>query len=134
MPVRQKPTDFCIHGHDLKVHERTNKKGYTYCKECTRLSHHRRYRTNTDYYRQNHKLSRYGLSVEDYKRIFEDQGGQCAICGNTLILHHKHTHVDHCHATDKVRGILCHGCNTGIGSLHDNVDLLRKAITYLEKE
>lgn len=40
--------------------------------------------------------------------------------------------VDHCHDTGKVRGLLCFNCNVGIGSLQDDIEMLRKAIKYLE--
>ena len=83
---------------------------------------------------------RYGIGVEEYKELFEKQNGNCAICG-------KHSSnvftkgkagfelcVDHCHETGKVRGLLCENCNTGLGKLQDNVEILRKAIDYLKEE
>jgi hypothetical protein len=42
-------------------------------------------------------------------------------------------HVDHCHETGKIRGLLCHSCNTGIGKLGDNLEGLQKAVSYLER-
>lgn len=42
--------------------------------------------------------------------------------------------VDHCHDTGRVRGMLCHGCNTALGKLGDNVAGLRRALEYLTKE
>ena len=42
-------------------------------------------------------------------------------------------HIDHCHDTGAVRGLLCHGCNTGIGSLNDDIELLQRAIDYLRE-
>jgi hypothetical protein len=41
--------------------------------------------------------------------------------------------VDHCHSTNKVRGILCDLCNTALGKFHDDVNLLSNAIGYLNK-
>ncbi len=70
--------------------------------------------------------SNYGISEEDYKRMIKQQGGACKIC-----LRVKPLHVDHCHHTGKVRGLLCKKCNTGIGMLHDNVSLLLNAVAYL---
>lgn len=76
---------------------------------------------------------RFGISLLDYNRMNELQRGLCAICGNPnprktdsgLV-------VDHCHATGKVRGLLCHSCNTALGHLRDSVENLKAAIVYLE--
>lgn len=75
--------------------------------------------------------SKYGITLEEYERMFEEQGGVCAICSerehqNKLLA------VDHCHKTQKVRGLLCSLCNTAIGKLKDDPRLLKKAIEYLE--
>lgn len=55
------------------------------------------------------------------------QGGFCAICQKN-----EPVHVDHDHVTGVVRGILCFNCNRGLGKLGDDVNLLRRALTYLE--
>ena len=57
----------------------------------------------------------------------EKQNGICAICLNRAA-----THRDHCHATDKFRGMLCHQCNVVLGLVYDDPDVLRRAATYLE--
>lgn len=62
-----------------------------------------------------------------------EQGGVCAICGGTNPSGHRLA-VDHDHETRRVRGLLCHACNAGIGKLRDSPDLLRKAIDYLERK
>jgi hypothetical protein len=51
----------------------------------------------------------------------------CDLCGTKT----KHLNVDHCHETLTFRGWLCHYCNTGIGSLGDNITSLQRAIEYL---
>lgn len=79
-------------------------------------------------YRDWFRKSRYGITREEWDALFEAQGGRCAICGME-----KKLHVDHCHETGKVRGLLCIGCNTSLGKLHNNPELLRKAARYLEK-
>ena len=73
---------------------------------------------------------RYGLTPTEYDRLFSDQNGKCAICGETPMTK-KGSVVDHCHETGRVRGILCQRCNTAIGMLYDDPLLLRKAATYL---
>lgn len=72
-----------------------------------------------DYWRK----VRYGISQEDYDRMVSDQEGKCAICCEEAKLH-----VDHDHATKKVRGLLCVKCNTAIGKLDGH---LEAAIKYL---
>ena len=59
------------------------------------------------------------------------QGGCCAICGTSDTGKRKAFAVDHNHDTGKIRGLLCSNCNTGIGNLRDNVELLERAIDYL---
>ena len=73
--------------------------------------------------------SKYGITVEDYERMHNEQGGVCVICQNADKLV-----VDHDHITGKVRGLLCHNCNLGLGHFKDNALVLRMAIGYLLKE
>lgn len=73
-------------------------------------------------------LSKYGISHKEYDLMFKSQGGACKICRNEFDYR---LHVDHCHNTGKVRGLLCRGCNTGLGHFKDDVQLLREAINYL---
>lgn len=72
------------------------------------------------------------MSVEDWARLFHAQGGKCAICGRQLSFD-RNTHVDHSHATGRVRGLLCHSCNTSLGHVKENPETLRRMITYLEE-
>jgi hypothetical protein len=62
------------------------------------------------------RVQSYGLSLQDYRAMLERQGKVCGICktpGKPLC-------VDHCHATGKVRGLLCRDCNLGLGNYKDN--------------
>jgi len=81
--------------------------------------------------RKYHLLNTYGLTEERYMEMIAEQDGVCAICecdiGDGLF------HVDHCHSTGAVRGLLCFSCNAGIGHLKDDVDRLLKAVGYLEQ-
>ena len=63
--------------------------------------------------------------------MFVDQQGCCAICTRPFV--GQRPAVDHCHTTNKVRGLLCQKCNTAIGLLEDNITSLENAIKYLEK-
>src|SRR5262245_33117176 len=64
-------------------------------------------------------LSKYGLTIEGYDRMEREQGGVCRICGRKT-QRGKYLCVDHCHLRLKVRGLLCHPCNTGLGNFDDD--------------
>ena len=77
---------------------------------------------------------KYGLSSEDYKNMLDEQNDKCKICLTSFtILDTKHIHVDHCHTTNKIRGILCGMCNLGLGHFKDDIQKLTKAINYLQE-
>lgn len=79
------------------------------------------------------RLRKYGISFDDYQKLLEKQNGKCAICGSNIgDSVGNRLYVDHNHKTGKVRGLLCSNCNFGIGSLKDSVEILKKAIEYLE--
>lgn len=70
----------------------------------------------------------YGISLEEWDAMIIDQSGLCAICDSPL----RDVATDHDHETGRVRAILCSGCNSGIGLLREDPEILRKAIAYLE--
>ena len=74
----------------------------------------------------------YGISTEQFAELLEFQGGGCAICAKPIENIRRRMNIDHDHETNKVRGILCTGCNTGIGHLGDNIEGLKRALYYLE--
>lgn len=74
----------------------------------------------------------YGIDFEDWARLFEGQSGRCAGCSNPLG-HDAATHVDHCHKTGRVRGLLCSGCNHAVGKVRDSPDTLRRLADYLDR-
>jgi len=77
--------------------------------------------------RHYHLKRRYGIGADEVEALIAAQGGVCAVCGTA-----KPEHVDHDHLTGRVRGVLCFNCNGGLGQFRDRVDVLKKAITYLE--
>lgn len=85
--------------------------------------------------RHQHLKELYGLTVDQYETMVKSQNGKCAICGNghTGSITSKNLSVDHNHSTGKIRGLLCHKCNMGIGYFKENIDTLKSAISYLEK-
>ena len=76
------------------------------------------------------RLKRYGLSEDAYADLLTQQNNRCAICSTPLVTG-RHCHVDHCHTTGKVRGLLCSHCNLMLGHAKDSVEILQKAIKYL---
>jgi hypothetical protein len=86
---------------------------------------------NPGYYLQR----KYGITLEDYDRMLKEQGGVCAICRSDDVGNDRAArwHVDHCHNSNKVRGLLCHRCNMGIGYFKDDPARLRAAAEYLER-
>lgn len=65
--------------------------------------------------------SKYGLSVEQFEEMWDRQDGKCPSCGDALVLGTKNgAHVDHCHSTGRVRGVLCGLCNVALGYLKDD--------------
>lgn len=77
----------------------------------------------------------YGMSLEDFDVMLDSQNGGCAICGTKPKAGEPGTRmvVDHCHSAGHVRGILCDICNTALGKFKDDIDLMHKAIRYLQK-
>jgi len=116
-------------------HKINLKKGYkdgfqNYCKKC-----------GSSYYQQHRKKIRekaktsylqktYNISLEDKKNLLILQLSKCAICKKKLELKST-THIDHDHTSGKIRGILCHNCNRGLGYFKDNPRFLKTAIKYL---
>ena len=77
--------------------------------------------------------SKYGLSLVDYQKLADAQENVCAICGGPPKGRGAKLYVDHNHGTGKIRGLLCVTCNAGIGQFQDCVNLLQRAINYLER-
>lgn len=76
------------------------------------------------------KLKQYGLTPESFAELIAKQNGLCAICSEPLP-ERLHRHVDHCHKTGRVRGVLCQLCNVLLGMAKENPRTLARAIAYL---
>ena|ERR1035437_406052 len=85
-------------------------------------------------YRKYRLKKEYGLTIPQFEVMVMAQGGKCALCGaaDGGRSKWKTLSVDHCHATGKVRALLCHQCNMVLGHCRDNPALLRKAADYVE--
>ncbi|SRR6266487_1693252 len=73
----------------------------------------------------------YGVDSNTFRLLLEQQNGKCAICN---VYFGDRLQVDHCHVTKKIRGLLCRGCNSGIGFFNDDPGRLTKAASYLMKQ
>jgi hypothetical protein len=79
----------------------------------------------------------YKLTPEQYDKMFTDQNGVCALCSKpeSAVSNNgriKNLCVDHCHKTNKIRGLLCNWCNRGLGLFRDDALILRLAADYIE--
>lgn len=83
--------------------------------------------------RQERRLKKYNLTSEQYDEMEQVQAGLCAICKKPPSgkAHDKYLAIDHDHATGKVRALLCHRCNLGLGCFNDDIDLFKAAIEYV---
>ena len=99
------------------------------CKACESVAHKKYYsKKRAKFVHKRSKLRlNYGLSIEEFDRMYDEQGGACAICGRTEVK----LVVDHDHETGQYRKLLCNGCNHGLGRFKDSIALLMSAINYL---
>jgi len=80
----------------------------------------------------------FGMSLKDYEEMYFNQNGLCKICNKPETAKQSNTDgvrmlaVDHCHITNKVRGLLCTNCNIILGHAKDNIEILKNAIEYLK--
>jgi hypothetical protein len=105
----------------------------SWCKACKNSYHAEWEKTFPDkarkVYRTGFLRRTYGLTLENYTAMICAQSNQCAICGDVMTT----PCIDHDHKTGKVRSLLCRGCNVGIGGLKEDVNILMRAVAYLEQ-
>ena len=89
---------------------------------------------NKDKVRKHNLKSKYNITPKQYNLILLQQNNCCGICNEHKDTFLKCLCVDHCHTTQKVRGLLCTKCNTAIGLLNDNINNLNNAIDYLNNK
>jgi hypothetical protein len=114
-----------------------------YCRKCAKARNDWNKTTNRTQWKRwllkSQLQKKYGITIEDYVEMYDQQGGRCAICGvprksrlDDNVERHEVLHVDHCHRTGKVRGLLCESCNHGLGRMKDDPSILRAAADYIE--
>ncbi|GAA2378631.1 endonuclease VII domain-containing protein [Streptomyces viridochromogenes] len=112
----------CPQCEEVKPHadwqrNRTASDGWaSYCRACRAVRD-----------RESHLKRRYGLTSVERDALVVSQGGVCCICLAALP-----EHVDHCHETGRVRGVLCFSCNAALGQFKDRPDVMRRAAAYVE--
>ena len=113
-----------------------------WCKACSRAKSAAYYAANKERQKAKHRewvaankervaahkaKSAYGITLDEYEQLMHE--GKCAICGNTERLR-----IDHCHVSERVRGVLCDSCNKGLGFFRDDPARLRAAIRYIKRD
>ncbi len=84
------------------------------------------------YHRSKRLEYKYGITLADKEARLHSQNDACAICQKALGHDLRDIHLDHCHDTGKVRGVLCNSCNAGLGRFKNSAAFLRAAANYLE--
>lgn len=97
---------------------------------------------NLDYYYANReryikkrveyaRLKKFGMIPELYEEMLNKQNNKCGICGTDKPGGRGQWHIDHCHKTNKIRGLLCQKCNMALGMFGDNIEVLLNAVKWL---
>ena len=94
----------------------------------------RYYQDNKDSIRNRSLVNLYDITLEEYSLLLENQNHKCAICGVDKCPSGRSLAVDHDHKTNKIRGLLCQNCNTGLGLFKDNTNHIEKALLYLKEQ
>lgn len=76
-----------------------------------------------------HLKYKFNITKDQYDLMLKEQQGKCKICGKVMI----EILVDHCHKTNKIRGLLCRKCNSILGYATDDISILKSALRYLEE-
>lgn len=88
-----------------------------------------------EYARKSSLKCHYGISIDEYNIMLKQQNNKCAICDSFVVGGGggKNFYVDHNHITGKIRGLLCHKCNTSLGVFKDSMELLLKTVAYFKR-
>ena len=115
--------------HYLLRRDIRSRGGISMRSKCTPCEEHRKWKLFI--------VKRYGITHDEYYGMLKKQNYECKVCGSTANNNGRcrsgKLFIDHCHTTNKVRGLLCSKCNHGLGLFDDNVDKLQKAIDYLKQ-
>jgi hypothetical protein len=111
----------------------TSSSGYKFlgniCRICRNASRKAWIKTKKDGLRHIQLKRDYGITLDEYNAMMNEQNGACVICLKEPVK--RHLDVDHCHVTGQVRGLLCSKCNLALGLLNDSPNLFQSAADYL---
>jgi len=115
------PTTACKHGHKERFVGSNN------CVVCGL----QKSRDRSEYAKWARIKKQYGISQDQFEKMLFVQKHKCTICNCNLT--NQNTHIDHCHASGKVRSLLCNKCNQAIGLLDENETNIKTALEYIRK-
>jgi hypothetical protein len=107
---------------------------YYHENKAVRIERHREWKArNPGAHRRSYYRKAYGITPEDRDAQLSAQGGKCLLCDTKFnSIPERHIHVDHDHKTGRPRGLLCHWCNTQMGTLEKSPEWIARALKYLE--
>jgi hypothetical protein len=117
----------------IKIHREKNKLHYKRNKEKKAIYVKKRRLEYPEIYRGLAYKYKYGILMEDYKKLLVEQDNCCAICKISQNEINYNLVVDHCHISNNVRGLLCRNCNLSLGYFKDNINTIKNSIIYLNK-
>lgn len=136
-PVKQRSKFNCKTEGCINLVARRNNK----CRTCEVKNRNTSGLNKADYKRDWLLQQKYGISLAEFNYSYRQQNGKCLICDIEMKLPLRKrgqpldvVAVDHDHVTKKVRGLICNGCNKGLGLFKDNVKILQNAIVYIENK
>jgi hypothetical protein len=124
---------------EFDVFGKVKKTRRSYCKSCAPTYWKNRWLKNKETIARQNRNSRlkttFGITPEDYEKLSQKQNNQCLICkkdyGNNK---NKYLSIDHNHDTGEIRGLLCQKCNSAIGLLNEDIELVKRTLLYLERK
>ena len=91
------------------------------------------YLKNKDKAKEYNLIKYYNLTLNQYNKMLADQNSCCKVCGVHASNFTHGLYVDHNHKTNKIRSLLCTGCNAGLGHLKEDINIMKKLIKYIKE-
>lgn len=109
----------------------------SYCKSCADEYRKEYQIKNPEAGTDRHYRRVFGVGLLSIRELLATQDNKCKLCERTLSMVNGRgfssiAHVDHCHSTGKIRGILCGHCNTALGKLGDSVEAIERVLKYVK--
>jgi len=134
--LKEEPEKIKLHYQKNKENLKNNpdslEKRKCYLRQYTKNNKNKikKYKCRAKEYQRNINLKkRYNITEETFQKLVEEQKSCCAICTEKI----ENLFIDHCHKTGKIRSLLCHKCNTAIGLLNEDINIMQNAIDYIFK-